>query len=445
VHSPCLPRTCDRARRKGPRIQSHSTRKERALPQREGTPRLLTAGFTLIVSLFAAEVGHSQTALTLHSAIQQAESSALAHQGQDQVDAARGFARQAGLRPNPRLYIQSEDLRPWANNFDFANGTEDYGYLSQTFEVDGKRAKRVDLANANIRRSQAEQELLEQQIAGRVASAYWAAVASARIVKLLEDDLGAVDEMVRYHKERVDAGAMRGADLLRMQIERDRLMMSLEAARRDMTLTRIELFRQMDRPLDPQVQLTDPIDNLAPIQSQTIATVLASRADVASAREAVTVAQAEIKLQKALGVPDLDLLGGYKRNSGANTLYAGVQIPLPFSNRNQGEVQRAEANLHLAQDQLLQVEMSVRAEVTSAEEGYSRQREIVEHVLPDMRSSAQQNLTIMNDAYKTGGIDLLRYIDAERTAIDVEVSALRSLADFQQSTLRLTLAYGARP
>jgi cobalt-zinc-cadmium efflux system outer membrane protein len=399
----------------------------------------------LIVSLFAGKVAHSQSALTLHSAIQQAESGALAHQGQDQVDAERGLARQAGLRPNPRLYIQSEDLRPWASNFDFANGTEDYGYLSQTLEMDRKRAKRVDLANANIRRSQAEQELRAQQIAGRVASAYWAAVASARIVKLLEDDLSAVDDMVRYHKERVDAGAMRGADLLRMQIERDRLTMSLEAARRDMTLTRIELFRQMGQPLDTQVQLTDPIDNLAPIESQTMAAVLASRADVAAAREAVTAAQADVKLQKAVGVPDLDLLGGYKRNSGANTLFTGVQIPLPFSNRNQGEVQRAQANLKLAQDQLQLVEMSVRADVTSAEEGYSRQREIVEHVLPDIRSRAQQNLGIMNDAYKTGGIDLLRYIDAERTAIDVEVSALRSLADYQQSALRLTLAYGERP
>jgi cobalt-zinc-cadmium efflux system outer membrane protein len=413
--------------------------------KRRGPQRRLAAGFTLITLLLATDASFGQTALTLHDAIQQAESSPLAHQGQDQVDAARGSARQAGLRPNPRLYIQSEDLRPWAKGFDFANGTEDYGYLGQTFELDRKRAKRVDVANANIRRTEAEQELLEQQIAGRVTSAYWAAVANARIVKLLEEDMTAVDDMVRYHKERVGAGAMRGADLLRMQLERDRLVVSLEAARRDMTLTRIELFRQMDRPLDPQVQLADPIDNLAPIQSQTIATVLASRADVAAAREAVTAAQAEVKLQKALGVPDLDLLGGYKRNGSANTLYGGIQIQLPLSNRNQGEVQRAEANLRLAQDQLQQVEMSVRADVTSAEEGYSRQREIVQHLLPDMRSRAHQNLAIMNDAYKTGGIDLLRYIDAERTAIDVEASALRSLADFQQSSLRLTLAYGARP
>jgi cobalt-zinc-cadmium efflux system outer membrane protein len=430
---------------KEPPIQSYSTHTRRALLQRQGLRRFLTASFTLIASFIAADASYSQSALTLHNAIEQAESSPLAHQGQDQIDAAHGMARQAGLRPNPRLYIQSEDLRPWASGFGFANNTEDYGYVGQTFETGGKRARRIDVANAGIRRTEAEQELLRQQIAGRVASAYWAAVASARTVKLLENDMTVADDMVRYHKERVDAGAMRGADLLRMQIERDRLAMALDAARRDMTLTRMELFRQMDRPPDPQVQLSSPIDDLTPIPSQNIDTVLASRADLDAAREAVAEAQAAVKLQKAMAVPDLDLLGGYKRNSGANTAYGAVQIQLPFSNRNQGEVQRAEANLHLAQDQFQQVEMAIRADVASAEEGYARQRDIVEHVLPDMRSRAQQNLAIMSDAYKTGGIDLLRYIDAERTAIDVEVSALRSLADFQQSALKLTLAYGARP
>ena len=398
-----------------------------------------------MAALLLAGDAFSQTALTLHQAIQRAESSSMAHQAQDQVDAARGMVRQAGLRPNPRLYIQSEDLRPWANDFDFANNTEDYAYVGESFELAGKRGKRVELASANIRRSEAEQQLMEQQIAGHVASAYWSAVVSSRIVKLLEDDLKVVDDMVRYHKERVDAGAMRGADLLRMQIERDRLVMALEAARRDMIMARIELFRQMDRPDDPSVQLTDAIDNLAPIETQSLATVLAARADVAAAKEAVAAAAADVKLQKAMGVPDLDLLGGYKRDVGTNTAYGALQIPLPFGNRNQGEIARAQANLTFAQDQLQQVEMSVRADVASAEEGYARQRDIVEHVLPDMHSRAQQNLAIMSDAYKTGGMDLLRYIDAERTAIDVEVSALRALAEFQQSALRLTLAYGGRP
>lgn len=403
------------------------------------------AAVTLAMILWGPAACAAQSTLSLHEAIQQAETGPLAHEGQDQVDAAQGLIRQAGLRPNPRLYIQSEDLRPWADNFDFANNTEDYGYVGQTIELDRKRAKRLDVARANARRSEAERTLLEQQIAGQVAGAYWAAVASARISKLMEDDMAVVDDMVRYHKERVDAGAMRGVDLLRMQIERDRLYIALEAARREAVLTRIELSRVIGHPLTAQTELTESLDAMAPLQAQTVAVVLTSRADVVAAREAVASAQADLKLQKAIGVPDVDLFAGYKRNSGANTGYGGLQMPLAFGNRNQGEVQRAQANVHLAQDRLQQLEISVQADVTAAFEGYSRQRVIVETILPEMRARARQNLTIMSDAYKTGGVDLLRYIDAGRTAIDVEVSALRSLAEFQQSGLRLQLANGVRP
>ena len=383
--------------------------------------------------------------LTLHDAIQQSQVSPQARIGQDQVDAVRGSLVQAGLRPNPRLYLQSEDLRPWADNFDFPNATENYAYLGQLVELGSKRAHRLDLARANVRQAEANRMLLNQQIAGRVAAAYWAAVASAGIETLLADDLHAVDEIVRYNKARVDAGAMRGIDLIRVQIERDRLLLALEAARREVLLARIELFRQVGRAPDPNVTLTDSLNSTKPVETESLAVVLDARADVIAAREAVTVAEADVRLQRAVGVPDIDLLGGYKRNARDNTAYANLQIPLPFRNRNQGEVARAEATVRLAKDRLQQLELSVTADVAAAQQAYAHQQAVVRDILPDMRSRARQNLAIMDDAYRTGGVDLLRYLDAERTAFDVEVSALRTLAEFQQAGLRLQLAYGVQP
>ncbi|MGI4757648.1 MAG: TolC family protein [Janthinobacterium lividum] len=383
--------------------------------------------------------------LSLHDAIQQSQTSPQARIGQDQVDAVRGSVIQAGLRPNPRLYLQSEDLRPWADDFDFPNATEDYAYIGQLFELGGKRSRRLDFAKANVRQAEANRLLFNQQIAGRVAAAYWTAVTSIGIEKLLEDDLHAVDEIVRYNKERVDAGAMRGIDLIRVQIERDRLLLALEAARREVVLSRIDLFRQMGRTSDPGVSLADSLDSTAPLQTESLVAVLAARADVAAAQESVTAAEADVRLQRAVGVPDLDLLGGYKRNSGYNTAYTSLQVPLAFRNRNQGEVARAEATVRLAKDHLQQLEFSVGADVAAAQEAYTRQQAVVHDILPDMRARAKQNLTIMDDAYRTGGVDLLRYLDAERTAFDVEITALRTLAEFQQARLRLQLAYGVQP
>ena len=406
---------------------------------------LLSLGLIGLTAIARGQAVPQVSTMSLHAAIQRAETSPQVREAQDFVDAAHGSVTQAGLHPNPRLYLQSEDLRPWADNFDFPNATEDYGYLGQVFELGGKRSRRLDVARANVRQAEAERTFANQQIAGRVAAAYWNAVASAGVAALLENDMKAVDEIVRYNQERVNAGAMRGIDLLRVQIERDRLQLALGAAQRDVTLTRIELFRQIGQPNDPGVHLGDSIDSVVPVEAVPVDEVLASRADIVAGHEAVAAAEADVKLQKSLGVPDIDLLGGYKRNSGNNTIYSSLQLPLPIRNRNQGEVERAEASVHLAQDRLQQLELSVRADVMAAEENYTQQRRVVETVLPDIRSRARQNLAIMDDAYRSGGVDLLRYLDAERTAFDVEVNALRTFADFQQAGLRLQLAYGVRP
>ncbi len=392
-----------------------------------------------------SQTNAGQTSLTLHEAIRLSQTSPEARVGQDQVDAVRGSVVQAGLRPNPRLYLQSEDLRPWADNFDFPNQTEDYAYVGQLFELGGKRARRLDLAKANLLQAEVNRVLLNQQIAGRVAAAYWTAVASEGIEKLLGEDLHAVDEIVRYNKARVDAGAMRGIDLIRVQIERDRLLLALDTARREVVLSRIELFRQIGRTPDDRVRLADTLDSTAALKTESLAVVLATRADVASAREAVAAAEADVRLQRAVAAPDVDFLAGYKRNSGNNTAYSSVQIPLAFRNRNQGEVARAEATVRLEKDRLQQLELSVSAEISAAQEAYTQQQAAIRDTLPDMRARAKQNLAIMDDAYRTGGVDLLRYLDAERTAFDVEVTALRTLAEFQQAGLRLQLAYGVQP
>ena len=414
-------------------------------PVRFGPSRLLSCFFLLLVAILCGPVVLGQQALSLHEAIAAALDSPNAQIANGQVDVAHGQLRQAGLGPNPRLFLQSEDLRPWADDFSFPNSTEDYGYLSQTFEIDGKRRKRVALANAYLHQSEAERTLRIRQIAGSVAAAYWYAVSSEHVADLLQRDLAAVDDMVRYSKERVDAGATRGVDLIRIQIERDRIFLSLQAARRDTELSRIDLSKQIGRPLSKGTRLTDDITMTAQLPAIDLATALAQRADIAVARDQLTAAEADLKLQHANAVPDPDLLGGYKRNIGVDTFYASMQIQLPFRNRNQGEIERAEAQVHVARAALQQAEHIARTDIAAATENYQREFAVVQDTLPGMRANAKQNLDILTEAYRIGGVDLLRYLDAERTSIDVEVTAIRTLADYHQAFIRLQLASGAQP
>jgi cobalt-zinc-cadmium efflux system outer membrane protein len=405
----------------------------------------LAAAAVALFSLVAARPAWGRTSLTLQQAIRMAQKSPAARIAGSEVNAMQGQLRQAGMRPNPRLFLQSEDLRPWASDYTFSQQTEDYGYISQTLEIDGKRGKRVELAGAQLRQSESQRSRQLLQMDGRVASSYWQAVAAVGTVQLLEQDLAAVDEMVQYQKNRVDAGAMRGVDLLRMQIERDKLVIALNAARSQAAVMRLNLLTEIGSPLERDVELSDSIEAIEKVPEVQLLTVLQQRPDVAKAREAVAATQADLKLQKSMGVPDLDVLGGYKRNNADNTLFAGLQIPLPVFNRNQGNVERAQADVQMAQDQLEKTTIMVSNEVAAATATYQQELITVQTTLPDERQRAKQNLAIMRDAYKSGGVDLLRYLDAERTEVEVEVTALRTLAEFHTSAIQLQLAYGVQP
>ncbi len=423
---------------------SHSrcmTRKQKTRPH---APRALL----LVLLVAAGQLGRAQAPLSLHQAIDQALHSPAAEVLTAQVDQARGVLHQAGLGLNPRLFLQSEDIRPWASNYTFTNNTEDYGYLSQTFEVDGKRRKRTALAQARLSETEATTDLERRQLTARVARAYWVAVSQVRVIDLLRADMRAVDEMVVYHEKRVDAGATRGVDLIRMEVERDRLAIALEEAQRDAAQAKLELFRRMGQlpaASESDVQLSDTLEGVAPLPPPDVDLVLGQRPDVQAAEDAVAAAAADLRLQQAIAKPDLDLLGGYKRNGADDTLFAGLQMPLPVHNRNQGEIERARAALRGAQAALLALQVQVRTEVEQARRGYEAQGNMVEHTLPTLRAHARQNLDIVREAYRLGGTDLLRFLDAERTEYDVEVSALRTLSQLRQSALTLQLAEGVQP
>lgn len=409
------------------------------------TRGMVTFWFGLAIATVSTGVAPAQ-ALSLHEAIQQAMNSPQAALAAAQTEEAQGELAQARRGLNPRLFLQSEDWRPWGDQFDFATQTENYAFLSQTIETDGKRKKRVALAQARLMQVQAEQQASRNALAGRVAGAYWNAVVLNGIATLLTKDREAVDSMVQYDQARVDEGAMRGVDLLRMKIERDRLRLALQVAQRDAAQAKLELLKQIGRPPEQAaVVLTDPVETQQPVQPRSADEVLAARPDLQAARIAVQAAQADVAVQRSAGVPNVDLIGGYKRNNSYNTGYSALQFDLPFRNRNQGGIERAQAAVRYADSSYHAMELRARAEIAQSEEALKAQQTLVNDVLPDMRSNARENLRLLTEAYHMGGVDLLRFLDAERTAFDVEVSALRAYADLQQSALRLQLSYGEQP
>jgi cobalt-zinc-cadmium efflux system outer membrane protein len=396
--------------------------------------------------LLALPLG-AQQPLTLRDAVAQALA---AHPslraGSARIQAAEGLRIQAGLRPDPRLYLQIENLRPGGNPpFSFSRDTDDFLYASRTFEIAGKRARRIDSATQAIRSAELERDVLARQIATRIASAYWTAAGAERVRDLLARSVETYDRIVQYHRDRVREGAAAEADLIRVQLEHDRVSLAVANAAQETSRARLTLFREMGLAADSGVPLADALDQLPVFDPPALESASAERPEVRLARQGIERARAHLRLQQSSAVPDPEILFGYKRTAGINTVLGGVQMNLPFGNRNQGQIAAAQAQVRAAEADAAATENAVRADIELALREWRAREAQITGAFRGLRERAQETSRIAQAAYREGGSDLLRLLDAERTRLEVEVLYSQTLADYQRSVINARAAVGLMP
>ncbi len=228
----------------------------------------------------------------------------------------------------------------------------------------------------------------------------------------------------------------------RLQIDAN--LAAIEAAR-----SRVELQRQMGQAEFPELLLTETLDsNESPISPLDIQQVLEQRLEIRVAKAALEQAQAKAKFEDVYARPDLSILFGYKRtqlvdtNTGTNTALAGVQITLPFTDRNQGNRAVAAAEVHRQEQLLMQAEAEVRADYFGARLEYDLRRHEVVDTLQPLREHGATISDIAQQAYQQGGTDLLRLLDAQRARLDAELTWVKSMVQYQQSIVSLQAAEG---
>jgi outer membrane protein, heavy metal efflux system len=366
------------------------------------------------------------------------------------VSAAEGMKTQAGLIPNPVLTLTSENTPLGSQPFQFARDTDDYAYISQTLELGGKRGRRVALAGEKVAQATLEGEIAMRRLLARVANAYWAAEGAARARDLYRREVATLDQIVEYNRARVGKGATAAAELIRIKLESYRLEAQARAAEQQATRAVIGLYQEMGANDFPTtVDFADRLEALGQIRIPSIETVLRERPEMRLAHETVKQAQANLKLQHANAMIDPDLIVGYKRWSGSapqytglNTLYFGMQVPLPLFNRNQGQIAAADAELRAAKSALAAQELAVRAEVAAAADDYQMRRAALLQIMPGMNADAAETFSIAAGAYRLGAADILRFLDAERARIETEVLFVQTLTQYHQSAVNLELATG---
>lgn len=385
------------------------------------------------------------TALTMEEALREALGShPLLAVNANRIESASGKLTQAGLRPNPLFVYQTEDFRTWQSpGHRFWQDADHFFYLQQTFETAAKRSRRIDVATANQRRAEIELTLQKQMIAAKVRAAFWDAVGATRKEAMIRQSIKNFAELTEYHRIQVREGAMAESDLMRVELEEQKLNLLANTASIDTQRQLIRLQREMGRAEILPITLEPPAESTK--SSPQLPAALEQRAEAQLARQIIQVAGAQVHLETALATPNVDGVAGYKRSKNFDTVIWGVQAQLPVFNRNQGNLASASAEDKLARNALAATEALVKSEFEGALREVSlRKQQLDTYVLP-LRTRAAETARLLREAYRLGGADLLRLLDSQRNLLETEQFYIEALSALQQAEASLESAAGVLP
>ena len=402
----------------------------------------------VVVAAVGSTPAFAQETVTLRQAVDKALASRASLKAEsERVSASQGLRDQAGALPNPEFQFQNENLRP---GMTYTRDVDTLAYVVQPLDLFGKRGRRIAAADETGARTRAEYEVAQVRAVRDVKLAYWTARGAQASRDLLASTLENFQRLIDYNESRLKVGSIAEQDVLRVQLEGERL--SIAASLADLRASRAvsDLARAIGEDATTTMTLSEPLDaEPGAVANVSVDNVLAQRPEMKAARAAVEEAQARARLQDVLARPDLTVTYGYKRtqlpemHDASNTSIAAVAVKVPLFDRNTGNRAAASAEVRRQQDLLEATRVDVLTDYRAASQEYFFRRTEVAGTLTPMREHAANISTLSQAVYMQTGGDLLRLIDAERSRLDAELAWVDGMVAFQQSRANLEAAEGA--
>jgi outer membrane protein, heavy metal efflux system len=378
----------------------------------------------------AQEVGAAPLTLT-QALVRAAERNpSLAAQGY-QERAADALIEQAGLRPNPRLEIEAENFIG-TGVLQGVRSLETTVQASQAFERGGKRQKRVTLATRGRESVAKELALRRAEVLAGTARAFIDALAAQHRLALAAEPLQLAREIVAATDARVQAGAASPAESARGRVALASAQAEVARARADMNTARVRLAAKWGgqsadfTAVAGFLQVPDELPN-----GDAFLTKIATHPRLALQQALIAGRRAALELEQAEAAHDVTVGGGLRflREGSDAGFVAGVSIPLPVRNQNQGNIRAARETLAGAEHALHAIEAELRAAFTGAWQELSAAHATVQSLRREVLPATQEAHAIVRRAYEEGHLPLMDVLDAQRALISLR----RELLDAEVS------------
>lgn len=352
------------------------------------------------------------------------------------IESAMGEKIQASLMPNPEAVFEIENFGG-SDELSGVNGAEATLGLEQQIELAGKRIKRTKIAdyNTKIAEEQAIADIL--QLLSQTEIAFINVAIQQERLTLANNRVSLAQETHKTVKERVSAAAASDIQHTKIDIEQSAAELELAKARKDLSHAKTRLAALLNTKDDVQVDMV--LDNLPILPERNILLDAVKKMPQMRINQFLKMqAQSQLDLAKANAIPDPVIGLGLRRfNESDDTAFvAGISIPIPVFNRNQGEILKARSQIAEAEASAQQQELDIREVSLNTWESltsiYNEAETYQSSMIPDAERAYNQAL----EGYSAGRFSFLDLLDAQRTLYEVEENRLDSLLSLYEAKSR---------
>ena len=360
-----------------------------------------------------------------------------------EVRAREAQALQAGRWPNPVLGTETEDVSTNDPLGDFVD-SEQRVQVSQPIELWGRPGKRRDVAEEERDLAGWDYEAARLDVVSQTTQAFVGLVAAEERVHLAQELVRLSEEVFETVKRQVEIGEVSPVEKQRARVPLSQARIRLrraEEARASARKTLSGQWGRSDTTAFTEVQGTfgsiDPVPSLDAVKA-----ALDRNPALARQEDEIERARAILGLEKRDRFPVPSVTAGWQRfgertGSDRTAFKAGVALPLPLFDRNQGAVQRARYRLEKSRRQResarVRLDTTLATAYRSLVSAQNEAQTIAEETLPAARSAFES----VRQGYRQGKFDYLEVLDAQRTLFGVRRQQIRALSRYYQARTRV--------
>ncbi|MEO8438733.1 MAG: TolC family protein [Spartobacteria bacterium] len=354
---------------------------------------------------------------------------------------------QAKFLPNPEIDLAIEDFggSRQAAAFETAETTLSLGQL---IELGGKRRARVRGAEFERTLTAFDYETKKREVFLETHQLFVDMLAGQRRVAANEELVGLSEQVLPALQKRIAAGKASPVEETRFRVATATAQIALETARREVISARYRLAAQWGAGVPRFSNAVGDLDRAPAVSSlESLVDRLAQNPRVARFTAERGRRSAALAAERAAAIPDLRLRGGVRQQEASDStgFVAGLSVPLPLFNRNQGSIRAARAILAKNDTDEAVALAEVRNELNNAYQTLLTARTSLHLLRANVLPGARDSVAGIRDGFERGRYSDLEVLDAQRTLAGAQAQHLGALADYHKALATIEALTAAAP